>query len=360
MDLGVWMPIRKNATEEAPAKLIVNELLDRLDRSGYTHVALTHTIYGSPSSQDSAEVLEEYVKRETATNIKVLKRLHAVVENLSDVGLYMIKAAGEIRDPTATKSALTKEQQVQDLFNNYDLVSISPRTEAAFQAACVSATAAEIISLDYTTAGGGRSSGTGGSFLPFRMRAADIKAAVQRGAVFELPYAPALLYRKQRKALIQTCRELQVAGLGLKVKVIFSSGDRRYQTDASESKTSPSSSSSSDAGPLALRMPGDLENLLRTVLHFDSRTSKAALTLHAEYALERGRQRMFGTSRVAKVMIINRPSDLSEPQLKKARKEHDARNEKPTIAKVSKKSNDDEKEESRLDEAAVDDGFIAL
>jgi len=359
MDLGVWMPLRKRATEETPAKLIVNELLDRLDQSGYTHVALTHTIYGSPGPHDSAELLEEYVKRETATNIKVVKRLHAVVENLSDVGLYMIKGAGEIRDPTATKAALTKEQQVQDLFNQYDLVSISPRTEAAFQAACVSATAAEIITLDYTTAGGGRSGGTGGSFLPFRMRANDIKAAVQRGAVFELPYAPALLYRKQRKALIQTCRELQVAGPGLKVRVIFSSGDRRYQMDSSESKTAPSSSSYSDARPLALRMPGDLVNLMRSVLHFDNRTSTAALTLHAEYALDRGRQRRFGTSGVSKVMIINRYSDLAEPQSKKARKEHNhACPENPIITKGSNKSKDDEKEESRL--AAVDDGFIAL
>jgi hypothetical protein len=184
-------------------------------------MALTHTIFGSPKQgDDRAEVAipselisnqdsnitpssKSNKKGKVESNpsqkvqqppIKVLRRLHVVLENLSDVGHYAKR-----RDDadSSSNTALSSSSTTAKLLQEYDLISLSPRNDAVFQSACASAAASDIITLDYT-------SGRGGVQLPFRIRPADVKAVIARNAVFEVPYAPAILNRNQRKGLIQT------------------------------------------------------------------------------------------------------------------------------------------------------------
>ena len=118
-------------------QLQVKEIIDRLASTGFTQMALVHTIYGRPKpTEDRAEVaLPSSLWASTHNKIRILRRLHVVLENQSDVGIYVINGPSE------------------SLLNEYDLISLSPRNESTFQAACASASAADIITLDYTTRG---------------------------------------------------------------------------------------------------------------------------------------------------------------------------------------------------------------
>jgi ribonuclease P/MRP protein subunit RPP1 len=182
-------------------------------------MALTHTVFGAPKqSEDKAENAipdslfdmsssrdQKKPRGAVSTNdaassgdktsnqqspIKVLRRLHAVLENLSDVGHYVKRRNEADADSGSNKNSAK-------ILQEYDLVSLAPRNDATFQSACSSANASDIITLDYT-------SGRGGVQLPFRIRPADVKAVIARKAVFEIPYAPAVLNRNQRKGLVQT------------------------------------------------------------------------------------------------------------------------------------------------------------
>lgn len=308
----LWLPLpKKTETEGLQVKLVVQQLLGRLESTGYTHAALTHTVYGRPQTpNDQPETALPGALWQSGSakrNIKVSRRLHAVVENLSDVGHYVIK-----------------KDDSNALLEAYDIVSIAPRNDATFQAACVSATAAEIITLDYTA-------GRSGVKLPFYIRATDVKAAVERNVVFEVPYGPAILNQSQRKALVHTCRLLQSASLGLKVKVLLSSGDR---TEAQR-----------DTGGMALRTPGDLVNLLNSVLRFESGPSQDALHRTGAFVLERGRNRRFKKSIVSDVYILDTASEDHEPDAKKAK----------TGTALKLAASDPEEEAS-----VVEDGFIGL
>jgi RNase P/RNase MRP subunit p30 len=257
LDLFVALPKKastSSSSDVVPQKVMIQSLLTRLYETGFEQAALTHTVYGRPAEHDRVDTTlpVALLQKKKSDDIRVLRRLHVVVENLSDVGLY-----GSISSP------------IIDILNEYDLVSLSPRNDAAFHAACSSAIYADIITLDSATS--------------FKIRATDVKAAIANNIVFELPYAAAVLNRPSRKALVQTCREFQMASLGLKPHVIFSSGNRNLTEDTS-----------TDLGPMALRTAGDLANLLQAVLGFDSRTASKALSVNGQVALEHARQRRFG------------------------------------------------------------------
>jgi RNase P subunit p30 len=282
-DLMVALP--KDSETKVQSQLLIQAVMKRLASTGYSHMALTYTIFGKPRpSEDNSEsaisssmwsinVKEPSLKKrkievdlagvETRPAIKVLKRLHAVLENLSDVGSYMMNG------PHA------------DLLHQYDLISLAPRNEATFQSACASATASDIITLDY--------SGSRGLKLPYRIRPADVQAVVDRQAAFEVHFSPALLTPKLRKALVQTCRELQTASLGKKPLVLFSSGDRTVEER--------------DVGDMAFRLPGDLSNLMQVLLRFDPRTSDRAVGPAALEVIQRAEQRRWGKTDVGIVTI---------------------------------------------------------
>jgi RNase P subunit p30 len=268
-----------------PVQSQVLRILTRLQDTGYSTIALTHTIYGRPSENDQACVaLPESLwtarphgsdKNSAVIRLKILRRLHVVVENVSDVGLYSGASS-----------------PIQTLLDGYDLISVAPRNDAVFSAVCSSASSSsgskstrisnkrrsnsssskiDIITLEYNCP----------HYLPFKLRGMDIRAAVEQGRVaLELPYGAALLNPKLRRSLIQTAQELQTVTAGMKTAMIlFSSGPRQGDRI-------------NDVGPLAFRMPADLRNLLQTVLGFAPSVSSQAVD--GTDALEMARRRRSG------------------------------------------------------------------
>jgi RNase P/RNase MRP subunit p30 len=301
-------------------KVQIKEIIDRLSSTGHSQMALVHTIYGRPRPEDSPELaIPSSLWTSSFPNgkppIRILRRLHVVLESLSDVGIYMSKGPHET------------------MINGYDLVSVSPRNEAVFQSACASASVADIISLDYTIRG---------VRLPYKIRPADAKAVIDRQAAFEIPLAPGLLHVKQRKALVQTCRELQRSCLGLKPIVIVGSGDRSFEE--------------SDVGTMAFRMPGDISNLLQTVLQFDVKTSQNAIKASGMAVVNRAENRRFGRSDISKVFFHEKGKDSPLSPTKKGN--DDVTAEPP--AKIQKLSVEHHEEADASDNAVNDDGFINI
>ena len=173
------------------ASIRIRNILERLQETKFTHVALTHTAFGIPrQNQDEAEtaIPESLWQTSKSVRIQVRRRLNAVIETLADLSHYTKRTELDRNDAISKTAAI---------LHSYDMVSICPRNEAIFQSACKTATGSDIIVLDYTC-------GRGGVQLPYKIRAADVKAVIARNAVFEIPYAPAILNRNQRKGLIQT------------------------------------------------------------------------------------------------------------------------------------------------------------
>eukprot|EP00536_Pseudo-nitzschia_multiseries_P000147 jgi/Psemu1/249253/estExt_Genewise1Plus.C_30055 len=328
-------------------KLLVKEVRDRLASTGFTHMALTHTIYGRPKPEDRADVAipsslwstseatpvnnQKTKKRKlndsstsgdgSETKITVLRRLHVVVENQSDMGVYLSNGPH------------------QDLLNDYDLVSICPTNDITFQSACTTATMVDIITVDYSSRG---------LKLPYRIRSSDVKAATERGATFEIPLAPALLHLKQRKALVHACQDLRNGSMATKkTRIIVSSGDRTLD--------------GSDAGALALRYPGDLSNLCKTVMRFDPATASHAVGSTAAHAVQRGKERRLGKTGIVGGVSLIKKNDLvlSKPVASRKNKKQtsDDKNQQKEI-EVEEESNEDS--DASEDDEHADDGYIAF
>jgi RNase P/RNase MRP subunit p30 len=318
-DLMVVLPAQ--GSSEIKIQLQIKEIIDRLSSTGYSHMALVHTIYGRPrTTEDCAEVAipaSLWTSSSSPGNndeptIKVLRRLHVILENLSDVDLYALQGPHEA------------------LINEYDIVSVSPRNETVFQAACASATVADIISLDYTIRG---------LRLPYRIRPIDSRRLIERRVAIEIPIAPALIHPKQRKALVQTSRELQKSCLGLKPNILVSSGDRTFED--------------SDVGKMAFRMPGDISNLIQTVLQFDAVASKNAVGAAGFAVLKRAQDRRWGESEVSQVFFHEKGEELLSSSSRT--KEHGDKSE----TKRRKQNTNDEKDSgSEVD--AIEEGFISM
>jgi RNase P subunit p30 len=378
-DLFIAMPSRSSqSTATLPVALLIKQLLDRLEATGFSHVALTHIVYGTPrvDQGDCAETAipsalwkQEQPQNSNATapqtrrrKIQVLRRLHAIVENAADVGFY----------------AARKEQDV--VLQDYDLISLAPRNEAAFLAACTSATACEIITLDYSNSNSSSRSGSGNG-LPFRIRAPAIKAAMERMVRFEVLYAPAILHANQRRFIIQASREFLMASRSLSRRekersIIFSSGDRRrllkVEIGSKRGGSSASNSNNADVGALALRTYGDLRNLFETVLGFDDHVVASALSTAGLGAIQQGHVRRFGggisnynamaSTAIANVAVENGDCRLLEFQKKSKTTAKSVATTKPppasSIAKpaASGPAFSGEKQEPRRGPASVNTG----
>lgn len=343
-DLMVLLPKTSAASEDKiQAKLLTKQLVERLASIGYTTMAFTHVVYGRPRENDSMNTLlqlpasaaqkrgttdesskgaKRQSRKETVSNIRIVRRLHAVVENSSDVGVYSNTNTAEYASTLS-------------LLQEYDLVSLAPRNDVTFQAAC-SASEADIITLDYTA-------GRGGVQLPFRIRPSDVRAVVERGAAFELQYAPALLNIQKRKALVQTGRSLQMASTGIRPKprLLFSSGDRAVTGDV-------------DMGAMALRSPGELINLMHVVLGFDASIAHDAMGVSAVNVLERGELRKLGQLGSRQLIDVVSESDFVKQQYDAS----DKTEEKEQESAAEKKSADNVVVEKV--EGDNDDGFITL
>eukprot|EP00977_Amphora_coffeiformis_P014712 scaffold4201_cov178-Amphora_coffeaeformis.AAC.7 len=325
-DLFVPLPVDASA---AGRTVLVQQLSQRLLKAGYQAVAFTHTIYGKPkdSVDRVAVALPEdglciSTKNGTSTcapGLTVLRRLHAVIENLSDVACF-------------TNQSVTED--MSSLLQEYDIVSIAPRNEAVFRSVIASAAACDIVSLDYT----GQRSG-----LPFRVRVGDIRTIVERQLILEIPYAPALLQPTWRKSWIQASAEILQSGRGKRpVVLLSSSGDRKAENVK-------------DTAALALRMPRDVQNLATTVLGFDQKNFGAS----AQSTLNRAQRRRYGTNSIQEIGYGERPkpnNGLRETQTESANTAPAQKNKSVFQQEPTGKH----KDEAADSEDDAGDGFISF
>ena len=271
MDLFVPIPTKAstsgNMSMLSQAK-IVEQLLSRLEDTGYGYIALTHTVNGNPRDPDDRANIAIpstlYTRNMVKSNVTYLRRLHVIVENPSDMRIFNPQSVAQ-----------------QKLLLEYDLISIAPRSDAVFQAACT-CDSIDIVTLDGTTS----TSNT----LPYTIRSTDIRSIRNRRAVLEIPYAIPILNRNARKGLVQTCRSVITASLGggsevpattSMIPMVFSSGNRcTTGSNAIERQ--------SDVGSIALRTPDDLVNVLQSVLSFDTKTAVRSVTESGRVALNHG------------------------------------------------------------------------
>lgn len=333
VDLFVPLPKRTATTNidgggALPQKLMLDRILSRFRDTGFQQIALAHIIYGRPRDPDDrVAVALPYTTESTGGNLVILRRLHVVVENLSDVALF----------------AATAQSPTQQLLKEYDLISMSPRNELAFQSAC-SCPGVDIITLEGASVG---------NSLPFKLRATDVRAVVNRQAVFEIPYSSAVLNRAARKGLVLTCRELLQAVTGAKIShhyVLLSSGNRCTLIDHT----------TTDVGPMALRTAGDLANLLQAVLGFDSRTASNAVgVVSGQVALDHAARRRFGDQSISVTSVTVEADVIKIEKGKKDRPTHVVPKESMVVvAETSKTETADD--DWNVEVKKADDGFISF
>ncbi len=325
-DLYVPLPKKSTATSggKGETQIILRQIIERLASTGYTHIAIVHTVYGRPHDERdrasitlplslwSPEANATVGKQTTATaaipticespssKIHIFRRLHAVIENVSDVAYFSATNVG----PS------------DSLLREYDMISLCPRNDAAFQAICSTPTLAQIITLDYTA-------GRGGVQLPYKLRSPDVLAAIQGSMVWEIPYAPAILDVDKRKALIKTCRDLQMAHLNVpkrNFRILFNSGDR-IQNNRLDN----------DVGAMALRTPDDLINVLQTVCRFDAKTSRGAMSESGVFVLNQTQIKIRGKeSGKTKVARVYYEDDVATPSpVKEAAEKYESQEVRP-------------------------------
>ncbi len=263
----------------------LTDLMSRLQSTGFGAIALSHTAYGRPDPKKDAagvvlqdSVLESSLQASNGASagtssdntkkknrLQILKRLNAVVEELSDIAYYTESTA----DASGGGGG---GSEVNDVLDSYDIVALSPRSDATFGSACSTASRADIIMLDYST---GR--------LPFKLKSSSVRAAANMGIAFELCYASAILEPSKRKALVRIALDLHNASRGVRnpsPRIILTSGAR---VAAGE-----------DFGTMALRTPSDLVNVLKAVLKFGDVQAMDAMGAASGYVVTRCRNRKLG------------------------------------------------------------------
>ena len=259
-------------------------LVQRLNKTGYSIIAFSHTIHGKVSEDDDAFVtipssvtdqidgarrmkLESGKLRQTSTpNIQILRRLNVIVKDKSDLSPFL-------------QGSSTSSDKIQKVLNSYDIIALCPQDDITFSTACASThlMCSDIITLDYTA-------GAGGIQLPYKIRTSDIAAATKRGITFELPYGTALIDSSKRKALVQTAKIFSNACLGVRnphpPRIIISSGKRQFE--------------GRDHGAMTLRSASDMKNFAKIVLGFPDSVVSKILSEHAVEAITRGNNRKNG------------------------------------------------------------------
>lgn len=303
-DLMVLLP---NDGDKAVRYLKFQQITDRLDFLGYSSIALTHQVYGKPKSLNADHIFEPYEQilsgKKRKSPMQVYRRLHAVLENLSDVAFFTI--------------------QDRKLLDSYDLISLAPCNEAILESVCSTALV-NMITLDYTRGG-----------LPFKLRSTYVQAAVDRNIAFEVLYAPMIHHLPHRKGLIHTIRALEAASVGKKLQLIVSSGGETN----------------------ALRSPGDIANVLETLASLDPVKAHTAQSKTAVWVLKEARRQQSGETNKTVLAVafnsvkpIGSGRDFVKPE-----------NSCSIFAPVSDPEvNHDEVDNEAIVGRDTDDGFIML
>jgi RNase P/RNase MRP subunit p30 len=261
-------------------------LVQRLNNTGYSIIAFSHTVHGKVSvDDDGLEIIpssivdqsddssaEKRLKlssdklRQTPSKIKILRRLNVIIKEKSDLSPFL-------------QGNSASSDKIQKVLNSYDIIALCPQNDVTFSTACASThlMSPDIITLDYTA-------GAGGIQLPYKLKNSDITAATKRGITFELPYGSALLDSTKRKALVQTAKIFSNACLGIRdpnpPRIIISSGKRIFE--------------GRDHGPMALRSACDMINFAKIVLGFPDSVVCKILSENAFEAIARGNNRKNG------------------------------------------------------------------
>ena len=292
-DLDVPLVIVKNSTGAIDASLFWNyhqPILQRLYSTGYSVVALSHTVYGkidlqrdSASNRFPAQLTFPRLTSNATTNFKILKRLNVVLEQVSDLDVYSLPLSSS--DSSAAKSSTVTTTSTNtnnspnpyhEFLKEYDIIAMSARNDTVFSTICSTAHLlwVDIITLDYTA-------GRGGVQLPFSLKPSLVSSATSQGLYFDIPYSPAIMDPNKRKAFVQVAKQFQMAIMAKTssstLPLILCSGSRR--------RTNPSQE---DVGPMALRQPGDLQNFCQVVLGFQGPMAGKLMRHNAEKAVERG------------------------------------------------------------------------
>lgn len=181
---------------------------------GWDAVALVHQAAAKLTEQDRCAIRPVELEA-LLSAVKGVREALAAAE--ARVGrrhgdAYTLRQLTRINIP-ADDPATAQAACASALARGYDLVAVQPATERCFQLACGSLEA-DLISLDLSRR------------LPFRFKAAHVKAALARGMHFEICVAPALRDAGQRRQLfanaLALCRETRGRG------VVVSSGARSY------------------------------------------------------------------------------------------------------------------------------------
>jgi RNase P/RNase MRP subunit p30 len=237
----------------------------------YQCVALTHVVRGRPKDPEdrAATTIPDdcFEPKQGWSDLLILKRLHLVIDNISDMAMFSLQASA-----------------LQQLMEEYDLVSIAPCTDEVFQSACT-CTGVDIVTLD-----GSISSSS--NKLPYSIRSTDVREIRKRNAILEVPYAQPVLSPTARKGWIQTCRSVISASMGGEgtpaIPILCSSGSRVCSVVANGSGTT---SPKTDVGAIAIHTPGDLVNLFHTVLGLDSKSATNAITKSGQIAIDHAKRR---------------------------------------------------------------------
>lgn len=299
-DLMVLLP---KDNDKAARFLKFQQVVDRLEFLGYSSIALVHQVFGKPKDLNADKIFEPYEQilggKKRKRPLQVYRRLHAVIENLSDIAFFT--------------------SNDQKLLVSYDLISLAPCNEAILQAVCSSALV-NMITLDYSRGG-----------LPFKVRSTYVQAAVDRNVAMEILYAPSIHHLPHRKGLIQTIRAVQSASTGKKLQLVVSSGG----TDTN-----------------ALRSPGDIANVLETLAGLDPVQARTAQSSAASWVLEEAQKGRRGDSSRIVTSVRFGSGKATEKD------EQGGEPEKTVERKVP--ANDLVSDAEEEDEEANGDGFITL
>jgi len=356
-------------------------ILQRLHSTGYSVVALSHTVFGkidlqrdsasnrfpsplifpqhaaiqSLSSTDGAPRQQSSPTSPSVPPLRILKRLNVVLEQVSDLTYYSLPldSKSTSSDSTSPTRTTTNNNPYHDFLREYDIIAMSPRNDTVFSTICTTAHLlwVDVLTLDYT-------SGRGGVQLPFSLKSSssNISLAISQGLTFEIPYSPAIMDSAKRKALVQSTKQFQMVtntSNSSSIPLILSSGNRRRPT------------TNEDVGSMAFRQPGDLQNFCQVVLGFQGIVAKKLLQDHAQRVVERGQGwKLKGNRNVLnkknptanqmfQVSIVNKNEKIDKEE--KDCVEMD-RQEEETARKRLKRSDTVDKEE----EEDLNDGFLRL
>ena len=311
----LMVPLPKDADKNV-RYLKHKQLTDRLEFFGYDTIALVHQVFGKPKDQNPDQIFEPF-EEELCNNKKrkrpfrVFRRLHAIIENVSDV------------------AAFTNNDG--KLLDFYDLISIAPCSEAILHALCSSAHV-DIITLDYTRGG-----------LPFKLRPTHVQAAAERNIAMEIHYAHSIHHLTHRKAMIQTIRAIESASKGKTLRLIVSSGGEAN----------------------SLRSPRDVANVLETLGCLHATQARESQCKAASWVIDEARRRRILGGGTSIVSISFESAQKCQSKQKDSNSRPCNEVTSPTMESLEHAAEDNlEEEESDDDDddeiLDVEDGFIML